>query len=157
MQLVTSLLGTADDPAIHHRLHRLEHDGRLEWLTLTRGDLARRRLRATTDKGSEIAIALPRETALYDRAVLVMRDDQAVVLRVEAEEWLTLQPSDSAAALALGYHAGNLHWRVRFEGERLLVALERPVDTYIERLLDFIDNDRLRVVEPEKPRREGGA
>jgi len=153
MQLVTSLLGNADDPAIHRKLHRLEHDGRIEWLTLPRADLARRRLRAATDKGREIAIALPRDIALYDRAVLLMEEQRAVVLRVEAEEWLGLQPRDPAAALALGYHAGNLHWRVRFEGARLMVALEGPVESYIERVLAFIEDGRVRVVEPGRQQR----
>jgi urease accessory protein len=156
MQLVTSLLGKADEPALHRELHRLEHAGKLEWLVLPRNDLARRRLRAATDKGSEIAIALPRDTALYDKAVLLLDKERAVVLRVQAEDWLGLQPRDPAAALALGYHAGNLHWRVRFEGARLLVALEGPVESYIERVLGFIEDGRVRVVEPERAK-GGGA
>jgi urease accessory protein len=150
MHLVTALLGNADDPPLHRALHRLEHAGKLEWLVLPRSDLARRRLRAATDKGREVAIALPRDSALYDKAVLVLRDDLGVVLRVETERWLGLQPRDPAAALALGYHAGNLHWRVRFEGARLMVALEGPVEGYIERVLGFIEDGRVRVVEPDK-------
>ena len=148
MHLVTSILGSADDPQFHDDMHRLEHAGRLEWLILPRADLARRRLRATTDKGSEIAIALPRDAGLFDRALLIQQGDLAVVVRVEAEHWLTLRPRDQATALALGYHAGNLHWRVRFDGDLLMVAIERPLESYIDRLADFLDNGSVAIEEP---------
>ena len=38
----------------------------------------------------------------------------------------------------LGYHAGNLHWRVRFEGEILFVALEGRPEDYVARLQELI-------------------
>lgn len=148
MHLVTSILGSADDPQIHDEVHRLDHAGCLEWLTLPRADLARRRLRATTDKGSEVAIALPRDAGLFDKAVLIQESDLIVVVRVEAERWLRLRPRDQASALALGYHAGNLHWRVRFDGDVLLVALERPYASYIDRLSDFLHNGNVAVEKP---------
>lgn len=148
MHLVTSLLGNADDPELHDVLHRLEHAGRVEWLVLPRADMARRRLRAVTDQGSEIAVALPRDVTLFDKAVLVLSDNQAVVLRVEAENWLCLKPHDQAAALALGYHAGNLHWRVRFDGAVLQVALEAPVESYVQRLHTFIEDGRVSIEPP---------
>ena len=43
----------------------------------------------------------------------------------------------------LGYHAGNLHWRVRFAGEALLVALEAPMDDYLARLAGLIRDRRV--------------
>jgi len=155
MEIVSTLVGEMNAPEFHDRLHRLEHAGALEWLVLPRAELARRRLRAVTDQGRDIAIALPREVALFDRAVLVLRDDLAVVLRVEAENWLTLRPRDAAAALALGYHAGNLHWRVRFQGDLLEVALEGPTESYVERLLGFLEDGRV-VIEDAEDVLEGG-
>ncbi len=76
--------------------------------------------------------------------MLVLEDTRAVVVRLAAERWLALAPRDSAAALELGYFAGNLHWRVRFAGERLLVALEGPEDDYLVRLKPFLDDGRAR-------------
>ena len=157
MHLVTSILGSADDPQFHEDVHRLEHAGHLEWLILPRADLARRRLRATTDKGSEIAVALPRDVGLFDRALLIQESDLAVVVRVEAERWLPLRPRDRAAALALGYHAGNLHWRVRFDGNLLLVALERPLESYIDRLSEFLDSGSVAIEEPDGGMQERSA
>ena len=154
MQLVTSILGNANDPAFRGELHRLDHDGLVEWLVIPRAELARRRLRASTDKGREIAVALSRDLSLFDNAILVLRDDLAVVLRVEAENWLRIRPRDSASALALGYHAGNLHWRVRFDGDLLLVALDGPCSRYIDRLSAFMDDGRITLEEAPAGLRE---
>ncbi|MBL7406143.1 urease accessory protein UreE, partial [Escherichia coli] len=83
-------------------------------LVVSSADVARRRIRATTQSGEEIALALPRDEPLFDGAVLALDADRALIARVGAERWLRLVPASQAAALELGYHAGNLHWRVRF-------------------------------------------
>ena len=152
MLLITSIVGDANDPVMHHKLHGLESYNRVETVVLARSDLARRRLRARTDRGTDVAIALSRADALSDGAVLALRDDLAIVLRVEAETWLRLRPKDGASALALGYHAGNLHWRVRFDGDLLLVAIETEVERYLARLDAFLSDGRA-VVE-EAPQRQ---
>lgn len=144
---VTEILGFASDPALAERLHLLGHAGRVEHLTLAQEDVHRRRLRAQTDRGTDCLIALPRDQSLGDGAVLVLEDTGAVVVRLAAERWLALAPRDSVAALELGYFAGNLHWRVRFEGERLLVALEGPEADYLARLKPFLGDGRVRHLE----------
>ncbi|GAB5468599.1 MAG: urease accessory protein UreE [Rhodospirillales bacterium] len=97
-------------------------------------DLSRRRMRLTSRQGRDCAIALPRSAKLYNGALLALTDDWALVVRVTEQAWLRLRPRDAAAALELGYHAGNLHWRVRFEDGDLLVALEGPEADYLARL-----------------------
>ena len=141
---VTEILGFASDPALAERLHLMSHAGRVEHLTLAQEDVHRRRLRASTDRGTECLIALPRDQALGDGAVLMLEEARAVVVRLAEERWLALAPRDSAAALELGYFAGNLHWRVRFEGKRLLVALEGPEEDYLDRLQPFLEDGRVR-------------
>ncbi len=143
------VIGNAHDAALAERLHRLEHEGLVEYLTLERDDVHRRRLRARTDRATECLIALPREQALQDGAVLALDDARAVVVRLKVERWLALAPRDEAAALELGYFAGNLHWRVRFEGPRLLVALEGPKADYLARLEPLLRSGRALEVEDE--------
>jgi urease accessory protein len=134
MLVIERVLGSRIDPALAERIHHLEHHGAVDILTVPPSDVPRRRLRATTRAGTEVAIALPRDQRLFDGAVLLLEPERAIVVRVTEERWLRLQPSSIAAAIELGYHAGNLHWRVRFEGETVLVALEAPVDEYLARL-----------------------
>lgn len=141
---ITRILGFASEPELAERLHALDHAGRVEILPLEQQDVHRRRLRATTDRGTECLIALPRDQALGDGAVLVLEDERAIVVRLAEERWLALVPRDAVAALELGYFAGNLHWRVRFDGPRLLIALEGPEDDYLTRLAPFFEDRRAR-------------
>lgn len=152
MQVFTDILGPADAPTLAPRLHALEHAQAVDCLRLARADLARRRLRARTEAGVEVAIALPRSLHLYDGAVLHLGAAAALVVRVEAEAWLRLCPADTAAALRLGYHAGNLHWRVRFEGAEMLVAIEGAEPSYRERLVGLVEEGAVRIL----GREEGG-
>lgn len=144
---VNAVLGSRLDPVLERQLHVLDHAGLLERVVIATADLARRRLRATGSLGTEFLIALPRDTMLFDGAVIAVGPDHAAVVRVEEERWLRLVPRDSAAALELGYHAGNLHWRVRFLGAELLVALEGPEAAYLERIAPLLSSGGVRVAE----------
>lgn len=143
MRVIDRIVGSRLDPEIAHRLHHLDHRHAVDILEIDSADIARRRLRATTSGGEEIAIALSRDEILFDGAVLLLDTDSALVLRVGAERWLRLTPRDKTAALELGYHAGNLHWRVRFDGEDLLVAFEGRHEDYLARLGDLTEAGRL--------------
>ena len=100
-------------------------------------------MRAQTRGGEDLAISLPRDQPLFDGAVLLLEPGRAIVVRVNAERWLRLSPRSISDAVELGYHAGNLHWRVRFAGESLLVALEAPVDDYVARLGGMVTERRV--------------
>jgi urease accessory protein len=142
MRIYHALLGHRDDPPVQAALARLRSGG-VDRLCLAAADLARRRLRARTEAGHEVAIALPREQRLHDGALLALEDDYALLVTVAREQWLCLTAADAATALALGYHAGNLHWRVRFSGHTLLIALDGPEQAYLDRLTAFVESGRV--------------
>ncbi len=144
MLKLENIVGAATDAHIADRLHDLGHADRVEYLTLSQEDTHRHRLRATTDAGTECAVVLGRSEHLYNGAVLMLTDDKAVVVKMRDTEWLTLAPRDAAAALELGYFAGNMHWAVRFEGAWLRIALQGPVERYLERLEPYLDDGRAR-------------
>ena len=146
MLKLESIVGAATDPSIAERLHHLDHHGRVEYLSLSSEDTQRHRMRASTDSGTECAIVLDRAQHLYNGAVLMLTDEKAVVVRMLETEWLTMAPRDTAAALELGYFAGNMHWAVRFEGAWLRIALQGPVERYLERLHSFIADGRARQI-----------
>jgi urease accessory protein len=134
MLRLTRILGASDDAVLAAQLHEVSHAGRIEEITLGRDDLARRRIRIATDAGTDCAIALDRSEKLFDGAVLLLDADRAIVVRMEPERWLSLETASPAAALRLGYFAGNMHWRVRFEGSILHIALEGEAADYLARL-----------------------
>jgi urease accessory protein len=151
MIFVDRVVGSCVEPALADRLRRLEQIGRVDVLPLPSGELERRRFRATSEAGEQVTVALPEEQKLFDGAVLLLKDDSALVVRVDREHWLRIEPRSLADAVELGYHAGNLRWRVRFQGEALLVALEAPVDHYLERLGPLVAERRIAtsVLPPE--------
>ena len=143
MLLLERIVGLATEPSIADVLHRLEHDGKVEYLTLTEADTQRHRLRALTDRGTECAIALPRTQHLSNGAVLLLEEHRAVVIRMEQAQWVVLQPRDAAAALELGYFAGNMHWKVEFAGPVLRVAVHGPLESYLDRLAHLMQDGRV--------------
>lgn len=141
---INSVLGSRIDPAFHDRLHHLEHVGAVAVVTVATDDLDRRRLRVTSDAGEDVAITLPRDQKLFDGAVLLLEEDRALVVRAGVQRWLRISPRTAGDALELGYHCGNLHWRVRFDGADVLVALNGPVETYLARIEPMIAADRIK-------------
>lgn len=143
--MVDRIVAWRDDPDIAGMLHRLDHDGGLEILIIAEADLGRRRFQATTENGRPVQVALPRSERLADGAILHLQEQLALVVRVGAPDWLDLEPVDNAAALELGYAAGNLHWRVKFSEGRVQVALDSgDVESYLARLAPL--DGRFRVV-----------
>lgn len=149
MLRLTQILGSVADAALSEQLHLLGHAGHVETILLQRGDAQRHRLRTMTDRGTDVAIVLDRDQSLSDGAVLYLTEDRAIVVRMTEEAWLSFAPIDAAAALELGYAAGNLHWRVRFVDGLLQVAREGPEELYLDRMRPLLNSGRIRKVTDE--------
>ena len=145
MILITKILGSASDPEFTDLLHEISHEGILEHLEITQRDAQRRRFRGKTDRGTDCAITLSRDIQLNNGDVLLLEAERAIVVRVDVERWLRILPRDATVALRLGYHAGNLHWRVKFEESNLLILLEGSLENYMARLQDFITADEIEI------------
>ena len=146
---IDHIAGTATEPAIAEALHDLEHRDAVEYVTLSPSDTQRHRLRVMTDRGTECAIAVPRTQRVENGTVLLLEAGRAIVVRMSEMQWLTLRPRDAAAALELGYFAGNMHWKVEFEGELLRIAVQGPVEHYLERLSHLMQDGRMTRTELE--------
>ena len=143
MLKIDHIVGLTTDTDVAEALHELEHRDAIEYLTLSPADTLRHRLRALTDRGTECAIALPRAQHLTHGAVLLLERERAVVVRMTQSEWLVLEPRDTAAALELGYCAGNMHWKVEFAGNRLRIAVQGPTESYLERVAHLMQPGRV--------------
>lgn len=151
------VLGSRLDPAFHDQIHALEHLDAVDVVVVHQADLARRRFLATSRKGVVLAIALPREERLFDGAILVLDEARAIIVRAETERYLQLQPCSIADAIELGYQVGNLHWRVRFHGELLLVPLEGRPEDYAARLEGLLLKGRVKMSIVTEEARMGAA
>jgi urease accessory protein len=148
MLRLNRILGQASDPAFFDRLHDLQHHGRVERIVIGAEDAARHRLRVLTDAGTECAISLPRDQRLANGSVLWLEEDRAILVTMRDEEVLKLAPADAAAALELGYFAGNMHWAVRFQGAELHILLHGPAAAYLDRLDPLLSSGRIVRVQP---------
>lgn len=131
---IDHIIGSRLEPAFSGRLLRLEHHNAVDVVQLSGAELEQQRVQATTLRGQQLAIALPRHQRLFDGAVLLLDDVSAVVVRAVGQRWLRLEPRSISDAIELGYHVGNLGWRVRFDGEVLFVAIEGRAENYVVRL-----------------------
>jgi urease accessory protein len=147
MLRLDGVIGREDDAALHDRLHDLKHAGAIEYVFVGEAELGRRRFRATTDRGTDCAISLDRGDELVDGAVLLLDPSRAIIVRVGETRIWRLRARDQEAALQLGWNAGNLHWRVRFEGADLLVLLDGPVEEYRARIQALIAAGRVDEVD----------
>lgn len=145
MLRLTSIVGRASDPAIAERLHHVEHHGGVESVRLSRQDMARRRQHLHTDKGTEVALLLDRDAVLENGSVLLLEHHRAVLVVLDEPQWLVIRAADAASALELGYFAGNMHWKVRFDGARLCIALEGPRESYLLRLDHLLQQHAVQV------------
>jgi urease accessory protein len=140
---IDHIVGSASEPAIADALHEVEHRGSIEYVTLSPADTQRHRLRVMTDRGTECAIAVPRTQRLENGSVLLLERERAIVVRMSEVQWLALRAADAPSALELGYFAGNMHWKVEFEGDLLRIALQGPVESYLERLAHLMQDGRI--------------
>ena len=148
MLRLNRILGQASEPGFFDRLHHLQHEGRVERIVIGAEDAARHRLRVTTDAGTECAISLPRDQRLANGSILLLEEDRAILIAMRDEEVLKLVPADVAAALELGYFAGNMHWAVRFQDAELHILLHGPAEAYLARLDALLAGGRIVRVQP---------
>ncbi|HZU08186.1 MAG TPA: urease accessory protein UreE [Chloroflexota bacterium] len=139
MRRIEHLLGNVhDDPTWRQRCEAAAAAGVLETVTLAPWEVAKRRLRATTDAGTELGIALA-AGELRDGAVLDYdpASGRLIVARVAGQPVLVLtiegdDPTEVAArAVRLGHILGNQHWPARVQGRRVEVLL--PLDERVVR------------------------
>src|SRR6201747_253187 len=128
------VIGHETDALHRARLHELSHRHGIELLFVPPEEAGRKRFRLATDRGTDCAVSLERDEDLVDGALLYIDQERAIVARFGRERLLRLRPAGAAAALRLGGNAGNLHWRVRFDGDCLVVPLERPLQEYRARI-----------------------
>lgn len=139
------VLGSRLESSFSERIHRLELHNAVDEVGLAASAFEQRELRVTTRGGAELVIALPSHEKLFDGAILLLDDNQAIVVREAGQRRLRLQPRSISDAIELGYQIGNLGWPVRFEGDVLFVAMQGRAENYVVRLGELIWSRRVAI------------
>lgn len=128
MIVLREILGDAREPRFTDR--------EVERLLVDSGDATKRRLRAVTDAGTDLAIDLEPRSFLCHGAVLADAGHRTVVVERKAEDAMvirlsaTLDPQERLRqALGLGHAIGNQHVPIEIEGDeiRVLITTSRDV------------------------------
>ena len=112
-------------------LSRLERDA----LMLTAEERRWGRRRVTTERGRELALALPTGSVLQPGEILHVARDFYVVIEAAREPVLVVMPRSHAEALRVAFEVGNRHFTLAIDGDHLLV----PDDPAMEQLLGRLD------------------
>jgi urease accessory protein len=133
MLVVRDILGRADEPRFAGR--------RVERLAVDSAAAAKRRLRGTTDCGTDVAVDVERGAYLADGAVLDDDGARIVIVERSPEEAFVIRlapglPREELVrqALRLGHAFGNQHVPVELEGEEI----RGPVTTSREVVADTV-------------------
>jgi len=142
-----TIVGDSDDENVRGRLRELGSGNAVVYLIVPRSDLGRRRFKVKGSDGAEYGVALSGNEVLHDGSVLFLEATRAVVAKLEDEQTLTLRARSVQGGIQLGWHAGHLHWRVRFDGDDLVVLLDAPAEEYLHRIEKQISEGGIEVLE----------
>lgn len=146
---LSKIIGNLVDSDLAEPLHKLEHQGCIEYITLDADDIKRKRLRVLTDRGTDCAIVLDRNDTLENGSVLWLDAEKAIAIRRPDTQWIALKPTSMNAALELGYLTGNLHWHAEITEGTLRVAIAGSKTAYLERLRPLLETGYVEYVRDE--------
>jgi urease accessory protein len=89
------------------------------------------RRRVRTEKGRDLALALPTGSVLTPGDVLFVGTDHYVMIEAAEEPVLAVTPRSADEAIRVAFEVGNRHFTLAIDGPRLLV----PDDVAMEQLL----------------------
>lgn len=111
-------------------LSRLERDT----LVLTAEERRWGRRRVTTEKGRQLALALPTGSLLVPGEILHVARDFYVVIEAATEPVLAVTPRCHEEALRVAFEVGNRHFTLAVDGQRVLVPDDPAMEQLLERL-----------------------
>ena len=89
------------------------------------------RRRVTTERGREVALALPTGSVLSVGAVLLVEPGWYLEVEAAPEPVIAVFPQDHAQALRVAFEVGNRHFPLAMDGDALFV----PDDPAMEQLM----------------------
>lgn len=97
----------------------------VERMSISRTESERLRMRKSTDRGTDVALAMPAGTRLRHGDVVSMTD-RMIVVAIEPEKVavVRLKGGDARTAVLVGHAIGNLHRPIRVEGDRIVLPIQ---------------------------------
>ncbi|MDQ6666669.1 MAG: hypothetical protein M3Y53_00405 [Thermoproteota archaeon] len=108
-----------------------------ETIKISRLESQRVRMRKLSDKGTDVALAIPPGTWLKNGDVIIITENKMVVVGIEPEDVIMIEIRDNMheddnvdVPVRVGHTIGNLHRPIKLEGNKIYFPIQ--ADTELE-------------------------
>ncbi|WP_163536105.1 urease accessory protein UreE [Gracilibacillus sp. YIM 98692] len=129
----------------------LDHANR-EWVELDWDELNKRILRKTTDKGTDVAIALDEKKPLAVGDVVYQDEERQVVIRTKKEKVYVAYPDSIVQMGKTAFELGNRHTPCLISESEIVVRYDQTLERLFEEVGVQYEQTERRFKEPFKYR-----
>jgi urease accessory protein len=137
MITINSIIGNIKtDKNLQQNYLALCQKGLCEKIVVSRLESQRLRMRKTTDKGTDIGLALANGTCLRNGDIVYQTTDRMIAIELEPENVavLNLKRDDATdsdffeMAVRIGHAIGNLHRPIKIDGEMIYLPIQAQTE-----------------------------
>lgn len=105
----------------------------VETIYLNSEDMLKRILRVTSDHNREYGITLENGEKLINGDILYNKDKKLIVVKVNSEDVLVIEPSTITEMGIIAHALGNRHLQAQFEDDKMIIQYDRLVEEELKR------------------------
>lgn len=164
MITINSVIGNMyHDSNLRQRYEEMSSKSLSEFITISRMEAERVRMRKRSNKGSDIAVTLTPGTRLRHGDVLMVANDKMITIELEPENVAVIQVKDNIherdaveVPVMIGHAIGNLHRPIKLEGRKIYfpIQADQEIDMFKKifgPLLDHLEISQAKIVfEPQE-------
>lgn len=106
--------------------------GPVEYVLLDWDRRRKGRQKCTTDKGTELSIALPRGQNLADGTIIYNCSERTIQVKAQPQAVIKLVPQNLEQACKVAHHAGNWHRSVQLHDGEITLEQDGPLQSWLE-------------------------
>ena len=151
MITISSTLGNIfHDKEWNERFKKASQTNSFEALKLSRTDLSKNRLRAKTNKGTEVGIVLTANSKIQNGDVLFSNQEKFIIIEQNPEKVISVKKKDKIEAnfeevlVLLGHIIGNRHRPIQIVDSQIIFPIlsESELDIFkklFSSIIDYVD------------------
>ena len=156
MITISSTLGNIfHDNEWNAKFNKATKGNSFETLQLSRIDLSKNRLRAKTNKGTDVGIVLNPDTKIHNGDVLLSNQEKFIFIQQNPEKVISVtkkaksETNFDETLVLIGHILGNRHRPIQIENEKIFFPILSESEIYVFRKLfsSIIDKIELKVEE----------
>ena len=151
----TTLGNIFHDNEWNEKFNKISQSNNFETLKLSRTDLSKNRLRAKTNKGTDVGIVLKSNFKIQNGDVLLSDQEKFIFIQQNPEKVISVTKKDKTEAtfddalVLIGHILGNRHRPIQIENEKIFFPIlsESELDIFKKLFSSIIDKIELKIEE----------